>query len=161
METVGFDVRITQTDYLKFNYWVSAVRQKRLALSIIAGILLIALLAVGIWVYTFTNALVVLIVVVVFPLLLVVQFVAGWRRVKKSYAMSREIQQPIHYTFKKNVLTMDGASGEGEYTRDMIQKAFVTKNYIYIRMTTKRFLIIPKRDIPAGKEGAILDFVNP
>ncbi len=82
METIGFDVRITQKDYMKFNYWVSAARQKRLALSISAGILLLALLGVGIWVYTFTTSLLVLIVLAVFPLLLAVQFVSGWRRVR-------------------------------------------------------------------------------
>lgn len=160
MEPVTFEVKITQNDYMRFNYWVSAARQKRLVLTILAGVLLLALLGVGIWIYTFTTSLLALILIVVVPLLLIVQFVSGWRRVKKSYAGNKDIQQPISYTFKKEKITMDGPAGQGEYTKDMIAKTFITKNYIYIWLTTKRFIIIPKRFIPAGREQAVLESIK-
>lgn len=160
MEPVAFDVKITQNDYLKFNYWVSTVRQSRLILTLIVGVLILGLLGVGIWLFVQTGLLLTLIIIILLPALLALQFFSGYRRVKKSYAGSATLREPIHYTIQNEMISMEGTQGEGEYETGMVHKAYITKNYLFVGLRTGKFLIIPRRCIPEGKEEAVLGMVN-
>ncbi len=154
-EAVQVEVRLEPRDYVRFNYW-HVLHSTRNRVRLARAVLLAVALGFASYMLKGDARLMAEFVLFIFVPIVILAWVGLLLllpyRARRSYATNKLLGEPQRYTFSREGVILESASGSSRHNWNVYWKACETRNAFYLYLADNLAHLIPKRSFGSDAE---------